>query len=228
MFAKLGDDFWRLTGTGVSSRLAERSLSAIEAGGMHMHKELGGIKSDLPCSDIAYDTIRTRIAQLLERAPAGTPRDMPVTKSDVFLYPSGMSAIYHVHTMLLKWRGLESAIIGFPYELTIKMLETFGPSPRFFSSGTDKDIDKFEAELEAEGQNTSIIQAVWCECPSNPLLWTVDLERIAKIAKKYSLVLVVDETIGGFANIDVLEVADIIVTSLTKTFNGFADLLAGR
>jgi cystathionine gamma-synthase len=73
-----------------------------------------------------------------------------------------------------------------------------------------------------------MIQAVWCECPSNPLLYTVDLERIRRLANKHGFIVVVDETIGSFANVDVLGVADIVVTSLSKSFNGYADLLSGR
>lgn len=175
-----------------------------------------------------YQTVCTRIAYLMERAPTGNPRSLALKPSDVFLYPSGMSAIYHVHQMLLKWRGLESVVLGFPYELTIKMMETYGPSFKFYSAGTDEQIDEFEIYLESKARAGSMIQAVWCECPSNPLLYTVDLGRIRRLANKYGFIVVVDETIGSFANIDVLGVADIVVTSLSKSFNGYADLLAGR
>jgi cystathionine gamma-synthase len=130
--------------------------------------------------------------------------------------------------MLLKWRGLENVIVGFPYELTIKMMETYGPSFKLFSLGTDEQIDECEKYLDTKAQFGSMIQAVWCGCPSNPLLYTIDLERIRRLADKYGFIVVVDETIGSFANVDVLGVADIVVTSLSKSFNGYADLLAGR
>lgn len=39
--------------------------------------------------------------------------------------------------------------------------------------------------------------------------------------------MVIDDTIGSFANIDVLPVADIVVTSLTKSFSGYADVMGG-
>jgi cystathionine gamma-synthase len=130
--------------------------------------------------------------------------------------------------MLLKWRGLESVVVGFPYELTIKMMEAYGPSLKFYSLGTDEEIDEFEIYLDTKARAGSAIQAVWCECPSNPLLYTVDLERIRRLADKYGFIVVVDETIGSFANVDVSGVADIVVTSLSKSFNGYADLLAGR
>lgn len=37
----------------------------------------------------------------------------------------------------------------------------------------------------------------------------------------------IDDTIGSFANIDVLPVADMVMTSLTKSFSGYADVIAG-
>jgi cystathionine gamma-synthase len=39
--------------------------------------------------------------------------------------------------------------------------------------------------------------------------------------------LVVDDTIGSFCNVDVLGVADLVVSSLTKSFSGYADIMGG-
>ncbi|KAE8318182.1 pyridoxal phosphate-dependent transferase [Aspergillus transmontanensis] len=145
-----------------------------------------------------YETICARIVDLIERAAPGPPRNMLVKDTDVFLYPSGMSAIYQVHQMLFDWRGLESAIVGFPYELTIKMMEAYGPSFKFYSLGTDEQIHEFELYLESKAKKAQgpFLQAVWCECPSNPLLCTVDLERMRRLADQYDFVVIVDETIG--------------------------------
>ncbi|KAJ5674111.1 PLP-dependent transferase [Penicillium macrosclerotiorum] len=224
--AKLGATFWRLTGTGISSRLAEHCLQDIESIRRTQRPERR-FYSAVPIVPPVYQTICNRIAYLLERAPAQSHQALAVEDSDVFLYPSGMSAIFHVHQMLLSWRGLETVIIGFPYELTIKMMESYGPSFKFYSFGTDEQVDEFEEYLKGKARVGTMIQAVWCECPSNPLLHTVDLERIRRLADEYGFVVVVDDTIGSFANVDVLSVADIVVTSLTKSFNGYADLLAG-
>lgn len=223
---KLGARFWRLTGTGISSRLAAHCLRNIDSM-QRVDRPVKRFYSTITTVHPVYQTICTRIAYLMERSPTGHTRSLAVKPSDVFLYPPGMSAIYHVHQMLLKWRGLESVIIGFPYELTIKMMETYGPSFKLFSLGTDEQIDEFEKYLDAKAQSGSMIQAIWCECPSNPLLYTIDLERTRRLADKYGFIVVVDETIGSFANVDVLGVADIVVTSLSKSFNGYADLLAG-
>ncbi|KAA8641697.1 uncharacterized protein ATNIH1004_011833 [Aspergillus tanneri] len=59
------------------------------------------------------------------------------------------------------------------------------------------------------------------------MLRTSNLKRVRKLANQYDFTFVVDDTIGSFANVDVIDVADIVVTSLSKYFNGFADVLAG-
>lgn len=46
-------------------------------------------------------------------------------------------------------------------------------------------------------------------------------------SEKYNFVFIVDDTIGSAANIDVLAVSDIVITSLTKSFSGRADVLGG-
>lgn len=46
-------------------------------------------------------------------------------------------------------------------------------------------------------------------------------------ADKYGFYLVVDDTCASIANIDVLAAAHVIVTSLTKSFSGYADVMAG-
>ena len=225
--SQVATTFWRLTGTGISSRRAQKCL---QSQGQLSASTVTGCTSDHPKAEThpVYSTLRSRIAGLLERTPAKVPRGKKVDPSDVFFYPSGMSAIYHIHQLLLQWRGNESAIIGFVYELTIKMAETYGPGSHFYGLGTESQIDQLEARLERMAENGQRMQAIWCECPSNPLLRTVNLRRLKQLAEKYDVVVVVDETIASFANVDVLDVADIVVSSLTKSFNGFGDVLAGR
>ncbi|KAE8335119.1 pyridoxal phosphate-dependent transferase [Aspergillus arachidicola] len=200
--------FWRLTGMGISSRLAEKFLKNI--GSMSRKELLTANVNVIPTAQLDYSPVyahlRQRIVNMLERATINPYRSVPIGISDVFLFPSGMSAIYHVHHMLLKWRYSESIIMG---------------------AATTEEIDSLEQRLESQDPNGQKVQAIWCECASNPLLWTSDLERIRRIADKHDIPVVVDDTIGSFANVDVLDVADVVVTSLSKTFNGFADVLAG-
>jgi cystathionine gamma-synthase len=69
--------------------------------------------------------------------------------------------------------------------------------------------------------------ALFCEFPGNPLLKCPDLVRIRRLADEFDFALVVDETIGTFANINVLPVADIVVSSLTKIFSGDSNVMGG-
>ena len=66
------------------------------------------------------------------------------------------------------------------------------------------------------------------EIPSNPLLRTADLPRLRQLADKYDFLLMVDETIGNFVNVEVLPYADIVVSSLSKIFSGDANVMGGR
>ena len=70
--------------------------------------------------------------------------------------------------------------------------------------------------------------ALFCEFPSNPLLRSPDLASIRKLADKHGFVIVVDETIGNFVNVEVLPFADVVVSSLSKVFSGDANVMGGR
>lgn len=222
--------FWRLAGVGISSRLAEFCCNHLS-----VLLDITGITNrpinhlvQSRWTDPSHRKLCQRISSLLKRAPSSKEQYDCVARDDVYLYQSGMSAIYHAQQLLLEWRGAQSIVFGFPYELTLKLLEIYGPSTKFYPFGTEEELDLLQEYLDAEFSQGRSVQAIWCECPSNPLLKTADLRRIRGLADKYNFALVVDETIGGFANVDVLGVADIIVTSLTKSFNGFADVMGGR
>ena len=67
------------------------------------------------------------------------------------------------------------------------------------------------------------------EFPSNPLLNCHDLQKLRSLADEFNFVLIVDDTIGNFANVNLLQsgIADVICTSLTKLFNGRGDAIGG-
>jgi cystathionine beta-lyase/cystathionine gamma-synthase len=69
--------------------------------------------------------------------------------------------------------------------------------------------------------------ALFCEFPGNPLLKAPDLVTIRRLADDHDFVVVVDETIGNFLNVNVLQYADIAVSSLTKTFSGSSNVMGG-
>jgi cystathionine gamma-synthase len=112
----------------------------------------------------------------------------------------------------------------FPYIDTLKVLEKFGPGCHFYGHGSKEDLQDLENLLEG-GEK---ILALFCEFPGNPLLKTPDLASIRVLADKYNFAVVVDESIGNFLNINVLQFADIVVSSLTKMFSGDSNVMGGR
>lgn len=152
-----------------------------------------------------------------------------LTEDHVFLFPTGMSAIFNSHRMLLahaqanEQEPLKSVCFGFPYIDTLKILQKWGPGCQFYGHGNEAELDDLEQRL----QNGERFLALFTEFPSNPLLNSPDLKRIRKLADQYNFAVVVDETVGNFINIDVLPHADIVVSSLTKIFSGDSNVMGG-
>ncbi|OAG43635.1 hypothetical protein AYO21_02221 [Fonsecaea monophora] len=225
--------FWVNAGVGISSRLAEDCLEHISSLREEVrdrdHEEgarttMTTAKSDGP----AHQQLKERIAGLLNRAPADPHRTAQVSPSDVYLFSTGMAAIYWVHRYLLSaYASSPSVLFGFSFHSTIHVLQDFGPGVEFFGLGSEQDLDGLEKYLAAQSGRGSKVQAIWTEFPSNPLLNTPDLRRLRHLADEHGALLVVDDTVGGFCNVDVLDVADIVVTSLTKSFSGYADVMGG-
>ncbi|KAF5369009.1 hypothetical protein D9758_002865 [Tetrapyrgos nigripes] len=154
-----------------------------------------------------------------------------VSEDDVFLYPGGMNAIYHTHQLAMSTMPLaKSVCFGFPYTDTLKILQKWGPGCHFLGHGLDKDIDELERIIEneiAQDPSRPPLLALFTEFPSNPLLRSANLPRLKELADKYNFLLVVDETIGNFMNVEVMPFADIIVSSLTKVFSGDSNVMGG-
>src|SRR6266849_1464937 len=69
---------------------------------------------------------------------------------------------------------------------------------------------------------------VWIETPSNPLLKLIDLDAIAKIARKRKLISVSDNTFATpWIQRPIESGFDIVVHSATKYLNGHSDLVGG-
>jgi len=213
----------------------------------------------------AKRALRRRIAGVLLRDEAadwgivGSPnselrpstRGPGVTEDDVYLYPTGMSAIWSAHQMVSAMRpAAKSVAFGFVffdleskdeiitdvhgrwlYVDTVKVLEKWGPGCHFFGFGHEEDVDVLEALLESESKKNPGCPPIVClitEFPSNPLLGSPNLQRLRALADRYEFLIIVDETIGNFVNVEVLPHADIVVSSLTKVFSGDANVMGGR
>lgn len=216
-----------------AGRGTDVASEAVES--MQFLEERFGRNLDLSMVERAKSAIRRRIAGAiavdLESSTASLPPMTTNTRGlvdlvegDVHLYPNGMNAIYNAHRALLRARGeLKSISFGFPYVDTLKILQKFGPGCQFYGHASPEDIDDLERRL-AGGER---FLALFCEFPGNPLLTCPDLVRIRQLADKYDFAVVVDETIGTFVNVDVIQFADIVVSSLTKIFSGDCNVMGG-
>jgi cystathionine gamma-synthase len=118
------------------------------------------------------------------------------------------------------------SLSSFPYIDTLKILQKWGPGCYFFGSGNDADLDILESLLSSP--EIPKILALFCEFPSNPLLRSANLKRLRELANRYEFVIIVDETVGNFVNVEILPYADILVSSLTKVFSGETNVMGGR
>lgn len=127
---------------------------------------------------------------------------------------------------------------SFPYTDTLKILQKWGPGCDFFGHGLDSDFASLEellstrrarhrANPQSSDPEDKPILSLFCEFPSNPLLRSPNLHRLRKLADKYEFYIVIDETVGGFANVECLPFADIVVSSLTKIFSGDSNVMGG-
>ncbi len=69
---------------------------------------------------------------------------------------------------------------------------------------------------------------VWVETPSNPLLKLIDLEAVAKIARKHNAISVSDNTFASPWIQRPIELGfDMVIHSATKYLNGHSDMVGG-
>ena len=146
-----------------------------------------------------------------------------VTPDSVYLLSCGMAAIYFSHQIVRSlYPGLKTVQFGFPYIDTLKIQEKWGTGCIFFGRGDEQELTALEAVLEKEK-----IGAVYCEFPSNPLLISPPIKRLWRLAVKHNFLLIVDETIGNFCNVNLLGHCHLLVSSLTKVFSGDSNIMGG-
>ncbi|KAJ3203941.1 hypothetical protein HDU82_006196 [Entophlyctis luteolus] len=221
-----------------SEALRNANQTAENAASNLFLEERFGRNMDLTFAPQAKVMLRQRIAGVLadnsdtDEAAASSAhatveslREKGLDESHVLLFPCGMSAIYNAFRVVRRIKpGLKTVQFGFPYTDTLKIQEKIGAGCIFLGNGSKSDLDHLESLLTSGKEK---VAALFCEFPSNPLLKSADLRRIRSLATKFDFLVVVDETIGNFYNVDVLPCADIVVSSLTKIFSGDCNVMGG-
>lgn len=83
-------------------------------------------------------------------------------------------------------------------------------------------------ELEVESLIKEETKLIWIETPSNPTLSLVNIRKVADIAHKKGITVVVDNTfMSPYLQNPLEHGADIVVHSVTKYINGHSDVLMG-
>ncbi|KAI9904854.1 hypothetical protein N3K66_001383 [Trichothecium roseum] len=244
---------WAAPGIGVSIRGAEMLLPLVDS----MREVVPSLSSSssspawssppeptFTAENGSHAALRERISSLLRRAPRD-PLAAQSRPEDVFLYPTGMAAVFHVNNALREIRPGVVVVLGVVFHNTFTHLrEECGGGWEHFGAVDEGGLDELEGWLDGEGEGGvdgeerqgrqrqrqrrgRDVSYLIVEFPGNPTLETPDLKRLKKLSEKHSFVLIVDETVGTYANVDVLPHADLLLTSLTKSFSGRADVMGG-
>jgi len=134
---------------------------------------------------------------------------------------SGMGAITPVLLQLCK-AGDHIVSSRTIYGGSYAFLKNF--TPRMGIQTSFVDITKLDVVEKAINENTKVL---YCESVSNPLLEVANISGLAKLAKKYNLKLVVDNTFSPLSVSPAKLGADIVIHSLTKFINGSSDTVGG-
>ncbi len=151
------------------------------------------------------------------------------SNQDIALSNCGMNAIYAAFQAINDIqapKGRKSWIkLGWLYTDTMAILDKLC----FSDSDNQKLYDVFDIERLEEllSSRPNEFAAIITETPTNPLIQSMDLDRIRDLATKYGVYLVLDPTINSPANVDVSPYADVIVNSLTKYAASEGDVIMG-
>ena len=140
--------------------------------------------------------------------------------TDALAFASGMAAI----TALME--------IFKPGDHIITDADLYGGSIRLFNNINEKNGITFShincSVEDVESFVKENTKAIYIETPTNPMMNVVDIEKMAQIAKKHELLLIVDNTFLSPYFQNPLDLgADIVLHSGTKFLGGHNDTLAG-
>ncbi len=142
---------------------------------------------------------------------------------DTFVFASGMAAITAVLRALPGMHdGKKTLQLEFPYVDSLKVQELFGHGVVYLNDATGESFDEALMRIR-QGE----FAGVFTEVPSNPLLRTIDLHRVAKACEDSGTPFIIDDSAAGPLNVDALRFADVVTGSLTKWISGKGDVMAG-
>lgn len=136
-------------------------------------------------------------------------------------FGSGLAAIDAVMKLLEPGDEVISTndLYGGTFRLFSSIFKKFGIVFHFVGMNDADNIEKYV---------TGKTKIIWVETPTNPMLNIIDLHKCEEIAKKYQIMLVVDNTFATPYLQRPLEFgADIVMHSATKYLGGHSDVIMG-
>ena len=139
---------------------------------------------------------------------------------NIELHPSGMASLNRALQLLKMIHPSGKTLqVGFPYVDVLKL-------PQAIFNGGDLILNSDQKSLINQ-LKVNKPSAVIVELPSNPMLQCIELQKISELAHEHGVLVIADDTIGSSINIDALPYSDLVFSSLTKSFSGRGDILAG-
>lgn len=138
-----------------------------------------------------------------------------------FACSSGMAAIQLVLTLFQN----DDELLSFN--------DLYGGTYRLFNQYANayQVVTNYVPVNDYEGLEQAITEktkAIYIETPTNPLMIETDIEKVARIAKRHGLLLIVDNTfLTPYLQKPIVQGADIVIHSATKYIGGHNDVLAG-
>ena len=184
---------WQNNGTGISTRLAEDLLKHVDDS-FTIHEFSATGEDDVSIDQIpegsylpeveAHQKLKERIVGLLQRESIVPEIAAKLVPDDVYLYSTGMAAIYYLHKVLTEkvQRGT-TVVLGAVFHNSWHVFEEQSPEGfRHFGKCTSRgDLDELEAYLEGERVAGRRISYLFVEFPSNPILVSADLGRLREL-----------------------------------------------
>lgn len=110
-------------------------------------------------------------------------------------------------------------LYGGSFRLFTKIFQNFGIKFHFV------EMDSVSAVAALVNENTKLI---WVETPTNPMMNIIDIVAVSELAKKYNLMLAVDNTFATpYLQQPLALGADIVMHSATKYLGGHSDVVMG-
>ncbi|OLS38447.1 methionine biosynthesis PLP-dependent protein [Bacillus sp. MRMR6] len=138
-----------------------------------------------------------------------------------FACSSGMAAIFTILSLFEsgdEWLVSED-LYGGTYRLLERGYKKWGLNTKYVNTS---DLDEIENNISPQ------TKAIFIETPTNPLMQESDIAEVSRIAKKYGLLLIVDNTFYTPLLQQPIKLgADIVMHSATKYLGGHNDVLAG-